>query len=69
MRARQIERRDEDVKETVCRLERMRKQNKKYFDENNSVREENELRKNDMIIVFNIRNSQDKFTATKLNFR
>lgn len=69
MRVRQIERRDEDVEKAMYRLKRLRKQNKDYFDENNSIREKKNLKKREMMIVYNTRRAQNKSRARKLDFR
>jgi hypothetical protein len=68
MRARQIDRRDEDIQEAAYRLERLRKQNKEYFDEHHVLRDE-PLSRGEIVLLHNTKQSQDFSNRVKLAWR
>ena len=51
LRARQFERRDDDVAEALAHLQRMREESAEYFDENNSIRQE-PLHEGDYVLLW-----------------
>ena len=68
MRARQIERRDKDLEEAVNRIERIRKQNKEYFDEHHVLRDE-ALQRGEIVLLHNTKKSFDMSNQIKLQWR
>ena len=66
LRARQIQRKNKNLKETVMHLQRVRTKAKNFFDENHQIRTKN-FRKTDMIMLHNIRLNNQHFQ--KLTFR
>ena len=66
LRARQIQRKDENLKETVMHLQKVRTKIKDFFDENHRIRTKN-FRKTDMIMLHDIRLNNQHFE--KLTFR
>jgi hypothetical protein len=66
VRARQLERRKEDLKEVRLYLQRVRELNKKYFDENYRLRAEN-FSISDLVLLYNTK--LDKDLSNKLVFK
>lgn len=67
MRARQIQRRDEDLEEAALYLQRSRLQGKDTFDESHKVRPEDDLSEGDMILLHDTK--LDNQHSAKLSFR
>jgi hypothetical protein len=68
MRARQLQRRDEDMDEARDLLERMRKQGKEYFDSEHSVADK-EINKDDLVLLHDTQHENDRSTNRKLKYR
>jgi transposase InsO family protein len=68
VRCRQLERRDEDLEEIVLRTRRLRESNKDVFDEAHNIRSE-ELKKGDLVLLWDVKKERDKSTAVKLQPR
>jgi len=66
MRARQLERRDDDLKEALLRIRRHRQQNKEYFDDTHRIRPEN-LTEGMMVLLHDTK--LEKSYSDKLTFR
>ena len=66
MRARQIQRRVEDLLEATLHLQRMRSENKKLFDEKHRIRR-TEFKVNDLILIHDTK--IDNQHSQKLTFR
>jgi hypothetical protein len=65
VRARQLERREEDLEEARLYLQRVRELNKEYFDENHRLRAE-DFSVGDLILLYNTK--LDKDLSSKLAF-
>src|SRR5438552_28145 len=65
LRARQLERRNEDLREAVDRVRRHRLGNKEYFDDTKRVRTD-ELEAGDMVLLYDSQRAQDMSRSTKL---
>jgi hypothetical protein len=68
MRARQLQRRNENMNEAKDLLERMRKQDKKYFDSKHFVTDK-EINKNDFVLLHDIQHENDRSINRKLKYR
>jgi hypothetical protein len=68
MRARQLQRRNENMNETKNLLERMRKQNKKYFDSKHFTTNKN-INKNDLVLLHDTQHENDRNINRKLKYR
>lgn len=68
LRARQIERRDSDMEEAMLRLQRMRFNNKEYFDSIHRVLQES-LSPDDMVLLHNTIKEADLSRNNTLRFR
>ena len=66
LRAKQIQRKDENLKKTIMHLQRIKTEVKNFFDENHRIRTKN-FRKIDMIMLHDIRLNNQHFE--KLTFR
>jgi hypothetical protein len=66
MRARQLKRREKDLKKVRLYLQRVRELNKKYFNKNYKLRAEN-FSINDLILLYNTK--LDKDLSNKLVFK
>jgi hypothetical protein len=66
VRARQLERREEDLEEARLYLQRVRESNKEYFDENHRLRAE-DFNINDLVLLYNTK--LDKNLSNKLVFK
>jgi len=66
VRARQLERRKEDLKKIRLHLQRVRESNKKYFNENYRLRTE-DFSISDLILLYNTK--LDKNLSNKLAFK
>jgi hypothetical protein len=66
VRARQLKRREEDLKKIRLYLQRVRELNKEYFDENYKLRAEN-FSISDLILLYNTK--LDKNLFSKLAFK
>ena len=66
LRTKQIQRKNENLKKTVMHLQRVRTEDKNFFDENHRIRTKN-LRKINMIMLHDIRLNNQHFK--KLTFR
>ncbi len=68
MRARQLQRRNENMNETRNLLKRMRKQDKKYFDSKHFTSNKN-INKNDFVLLHDIQHENDRSINRKLKYR
>jgi hypothetical protein len=68
MRARQIDRRDQDIQESVYRLHRMRFNNKEYFDDHHTLRQD-PLKTGDPVLEHNTVGDEDMSRQNTLRFR
>jgi hypothetical protein len=68
MRARQLQRRNENMNETRNLLKRMRKQNKKYFDSKHFTTNK-DINKNDLVLLHDIQHENDRSINRKLKYR
>ncbi len=68
MRARQLQRRNENMNEAKNLLKRMRKQNKKYFDSKHFVINK-EINKNDLILLHDTQHENDQSINRKLKYK
>ena len=68
LRAEQIERRDQDVSDTIIRLQRLRAQNKEYHDSHRNLRIA-PLKEKDLVLLHNTRLEDDITSRNKLRFR
>ncbi len=68
MRARQLQRRDENVNEAKNLLKRMRKQDKKYFDSKHFTTNKN-INKNDLVLLHDIQHENDRNINRKLKYK
>ena len=66
LRAKQIQRKNENLKKTIMHLQRIKTETKNFFDENHRIRTKN-FRKIDMIMLHDIRLNNQHFE--KLTFR
>ena len=66
LRAKQIQRKDENLKETIMHLQKVKTEAKNFFDENHRIRTK-DFRKTDMIMLHDIRLNNQHFE--KLTFR
>ena len=68
MRARQLKRRNEDLKKIKNMLERMRRQEKKMFDSAHEMRNE-ELKSEDLVLLHDIQHMHDRSFNKKLKYK
>jgi hypothetical protein len=68
MRARQLQRRNENMNETKNLLKRMRKQNKKYFDSKHFTTNKN-INKNDLVFLHDTQHENDRSINRKLKYK
>ncbi len=68
MRARQLQRRNENMNEAKNLLKRMRKQNKKYFDSKHFTTNKN-INKNDLVFFHDIQHENDRNINRKLKYK
>lgn len=68
LRARQLERRDEDLKEAILHLQRMRAEGKDIFDQNHQLRED-ELKAGDFVLLHDTGRFRNWVVDNKLAFR
>ena len=68
MRARQLKRRNEDLKKAKNMLERMRRQEKKVFDSAHEMRNE-ELKSEDLVLLHDTQHMHDRSSNRKLKYR
>ena len=69
LRARQIQRRDEDLEEAVAHLERRRMAGKEDFDDRHRIRAEKDIVEGDLVLLYDSAHAADMSTAKKLRFR
>ena len=67
MRARQIERRDEDIEEAVAHLRRMRLQGKEYFDQTKNIVRETP-KKGDLVLLYDTKKEKSHSIIKKLKY-
>ncbi len=68
MRARQLQRRDENMNEAKDLLKRMRKQDKKYFDSKHFTTNK-DINKNDFVLLHDIQHENDRSINRKLKYK
>ncbi len=68
MRARQLQRRNENMNEARNLLKRMRKQDKKYFDSKHFTTDKN-INKNDLVLFHDTQHENDRSINRKLKYR
>jgi hypothetical protein len=68
MRARQLQRRNENMNETRNLLKRMRKQDKKYFDSKHFTTDKN-INKNDLVLLHDTQHENDQSINRKLKYK
>jgi hypothetical protein len=68
MRARQLQRRNENMNEAKHLLKRMRKQNKKYFDSKHLLTDK-DINKNDLVLFHDIQHENDRNINRKLKYK
>jgi hypothetical protein len=68
MRARQLQRKNENMNEAKNLLKWMRKQNKKYFDSKHFVTNKN-INKNDLVFLHDIQHENDRSINRKLKYK
>ena len=68
MRARQIERRDQDIEEAIAHLRRMRLQGKEYFDRTKNIVQETP-KKDDLVLLYDTKKEKSHSTSKKLKYR
>jgi uncharacterized protein YqgQ len=68
MRARQLQRKDENMNEARNLLKRMRKQDKKYFDSKHFTTNK-DINKNDFVLLHDIQHENDRSINRKLKYR
>jgi hypothetical protein len=68
MRARQLQRRNENMNEAKNLLKRMRKQDKKYFDSKHFTTNKN-INKNDLVLLHDTQHENDRSINRKLKYR
>jgi hypothetical protein len=68
MRARQLQRRNENMNEAKNLLMRMRKQDKKYFDSKHFTTNKN-INKNDLVLLHDIQHENDRSINRKLKYK
>ncbi len=68
MRARQLQRRNENMNEAKDLLKRMRKQKKKYFDSKHFTTNKN-INKNDLVLLHDIQHENDRNINRKLKYK
>jgi hypothetical protein len=68
MRARQLQRRNENMNEARNLSKRMRKQNKKYFDSKHFVTNKN-INKNDLVLLHDIQHEKHRSINRKLKYK
>ncbi len=69
MRARQIQRRDEDLEEIVIYLCRNRMQGKEYFDVSHQIRPEKVVDSGDLVLLYDFYGIIDMSSSRKLRYR
>ena len=68
MRARQLKKRNENLKEAKNMLEKMRRQEKKMFDSIHEMRDE-ELKSEDLILLHDTQHMHDRSSNKKLKYK
>ena len=68
MRARAVERREEDLEEAKAHLRRMRERGKEYFDRRHNIRDE-PLKPGMLVLVHDTIGAIDMSSLRKLSFR
>ncbi|KAJ5963047.1 hypothetical protein N7481_001456 [Penicillium waksmanii] len=68
MRARQFEKRDQDIEEAILRMRRLKEANAHFFDEHHLLRYER-FEKDDLVLLHNSIRGMDHSSKTKLQFR
>ena len=68
MRGRQLKKKNEDMTETVDMIRRMRKQNKKFFDDYHEVRNK-KIKKKNMILLHDTQYEKNKSSQQILNYK
>jgi superfamily I DNA/RNA helicase len=68
MRARQLQRKNENMNEAKNLLKRMRKQNKKYFDSKHFTTNKN-IKKNDLVLLHDTQHENDRSINRKLKYK
>jgi hypothetical protein len=68
MRARQLQRRNENMNEAKNLLKRMQKQNKKYFDLKHFATNKN-INKNDLVFLYDIQHENNRSINRKLKYK
>ena len=67
MRARQIERRDQDIEEAIAHLRRMRLQGKEYFNQTKNIIQEIP-KKDDLILLYDMKKEKSHLMLKKLKY-
>lgn len=68
MRARQFEKRDQDIEEAILRMRRLKEANAHFFDEHHLLRNDR-FAQGDLVLLHNTIRSMDYHSRTKLQFR
>jgi hypothetical protein len=68
MRARQLQKKNENMNEARNLLKRMRKQNKKYFNSKHFTTDKN-INKNDLVLLHDIQHENDRSINRKLKYK
>ena len=68
LRARQLERRDEDLEEAILRLQRVRTEGKEYFDQKHRLREK-DLGKGDLVLLHDTGRFKSREVTNKLGYK
>jgi hypothetical protein len=68
MRARQLQRRNENMNEAKDLLKRMRKQKKEYFDSEHFATDKN-INKNDLVLFHDIQHENNRSINRKLKYK
>jgi hypothetical protein len=68
MRARQLQKRNENMNEARNLLKRMRKQKKEYFDSEHFTIDK-EINKNDLVLFHNIQHENNRSINCKLKYK
>ena len=68
LRARQLKKRDENLTKTIDMMKRMREIKKKIFDDDHEISDKN-IKKNDLILLHEIRHQNDRSSIRKLKYK
>jgi cytidylate kinase len=68
LRAKQLKKRDEDLNETRNLLKRMRKKEKKYFDELHSIKNK-EINFDDLVLLRDVQHENDRSIIRKMKHK